>query len=119
MADPKAMKDRVKRVQNLELVSWRAETGIPTLREACWHKFSQNEQLGDHLLFSTGEVLAEASPYDKTYGIGLAMTDPLASDPSQWAGSNEMGRILQEVKQRLSQVRYSGVSIRAVSIQPL
>ena len=119
MSDPKAMKDRVKKVQNLELVSWRAETGIPTLREACWHKFSQNEQLGDHLLFRTGEVLAEASPYDSTYGIMLAMTDPRAPDPSQWAGSNEMGRILQDVKQRLLEARYGGACIRAVSIQPL
>jgi len=67
---------------------------------AVYEKFRQNERLKD-LLLSTGEVLVEASPLDKIWGIGLSIQDVDFRNPSKWKGSNLLGKALMEVRKRL------------------
>lgn len=43
----------------------------------------------------------EASPYDKIWGCGLAVTDPDINDPSKWPGQNKLGKCLDEVAETL------------------
>ena len=53
-------------------------------------------------LLSTGEnVLVEASPYDRVWGIGLKQEDKRAADPIQWQGSNLLGFALMDVREQL------------------
>lgn len=64
-------------------------------------KFEQNPNLLEMLL-STGEkVLAECSAKDTKWGIGTAIDDPNCNHPSQWNGTNYLGRILMEVRDEL------------------
>lgn len=65
-------------------------------------KFSQNPQLKAFLLSTGSQVLVEASPVDKIWGIGLAQDNPAAGDPNQWKGLNLLGFALMEVRQRLA-----------------
>ena len=67
-------------------------------------KFFQNDELAEKLLQTGEAILAEASPYDKIYGIGLAADDPRAKDMKQWMGQNLMGVTLMEIRKELLKV---------------
>lgn len=64
-------------------------------------KFSQHAELAEHLLKTGNAILVEASPFDRIWGIGMAVSDPKASDPNQWQGHNLLGFALVEVRERL------------------
>lgn len=63
-------------------------------------KFSQNEDLKEKLL-ATKEVLVEASPFDKIWGIGLKKESVNANDPQKWNGQNLLGFAIMEVRDLL------------------
>lgn len=55
-------------------------------------KFLANN-LERNLLLSTGSaLLAEASPYDKVWGVGMTADDPRFTNPAKWEGENLLGR---------------------------
>ena len=54
-------------------------------------KFAQHATLGDYLLSIGADVIAEASPVDAIWGIGVRSTDPRARDPRRWPGLNLLG----------------------------
>ncbi|CAM9647465.1 unnamed protein product [Ectocarpus sp. 13 AM-2016] len=64
-------------------------------------KFTQNEMMGQRLLDTGEKLLAEASPYDRVWGIGLRADNPAARTPSSWRGQNLLGNILQEVRTQM------------------
>jgi ribA/ribD-fused uncharacterized protein len=64
-------------------------------------KFRQNPELVD-LLRSTGSlILAEASPIDRVWGIGLGQDNPAAFEPANWQGLNLLGRALMRTRNQL------------------
>jgi ribA/ribD-fused uncharacterized protein len=69
--------------------------------DGSYAKYSQNRELRESLLATRGTVLAEASPYDRVWGIGLAADDPRARDQTQWRGSNLLGKVLMRVREVL------------------
>merc|ERR1712083_695817 len=64
-------------------------------------KFLQNPELQQRLLKTYPRRMAEASPSDLVYGIGLAPDDPLAQDVTNWRGGNLLGRVLEQVRDEL------------------
>lgn len=64
-------------------------------------KFSQNAQLRDYLSSTGDQTLAEASPVDRVWGIGLAIDDERVRNPSQWRGLNLLGFAVMEVRTML------------------
>lgn len=64
-------------------------------------KFSQHQALGDYLLSTGKQVLVEASPVDRIWGIGLAADDAKAAQPAKWRGLNLLGYALMEVRDRM------------------
>ena len=84
-------------------------------------KFLQNNELLDTLLDTGNKVLAECSPFDKKWGIGIDIGDADRFDPSSWKGSNLLGRILMEIREELrTEVLSSGdKEIRYIDAQPL
>lgn len=65
-------------------------------------KFYQNPPLSDYLAATGSRVLAEASPYDRIWGIGLRASDPRATDPHVWPGQNLLGFTLMQVRAHLA-----------------
>lgn len=69
--------------------------------EGNYLKFSQNQELRK-ILIDTGYMeLAEASPYDKIWGIGLDIETAKKSDKSKWKGLNLLGVALMTVREGL------------------
>ena len=64
-------------------------------------KFSQSP-LGAFLKGTKNRVLAEASPLDRIWGIGVAADDEHAENPLKWKGLNLLGFSLMEVRKRIS-----------------
>lgn len=61
-------------------------------------KFRQNAHLAEKLLRTGSKRIAEASPSDRIYGIGIAPSDPRAQDASNWKGENMLGKALEQVR---------------------
>ena len=71
------------------------------MEKADINKFSQNEHL-KAVLLSTGErLLAEASPRDTYWGIGMHMSHRQKTDIQQWPGQNVLGETLMKVRNLL------------------
>jgi ribA/ribD-fused uncharacterized protein len=54
-------------------------------------KFGQDAALREHLLATGEDLLVEAAPRDRVWGIGLGASNPAARDPSAWRGLNLLG----------------------------
>ena len=65
-------------------------------------KFEQNPDLKAKLMETGNAVLAEASPKDRIWGIGMEAASAAEMDPSQWPGQNLLGRILMELREEFS-----------------
>ena len=64
-------------------------------------KFGQHADLRDFLLGTGERVLVEASPYDRIWGVGMAVTNAGVRRPSAWRGRNLLGFALMDVRERL------------------
>ena len=71
------------------------------LSEATLTNSQKNENLRLALLHTGERRLAEASPNDNIWGIGLRASDYLASSPHTWCGSNLLGQTLEHVRKTL------------------
>lgn len=69
------------------------------------HKFACNRRLKEFLLSTGDKILAEASPKDKIWGIGLDESHPDAVIPARWPGENLLGFALMEVRSRLRAIQ--------------
>lgn len=67
-----------------------------------YHKFRQNYDLKVYLLMTKDSILAEASPYDRVWGIGLGLRYPERLDYSKWRGENLLGKVLMDVRKQLA-----------------
>ena len=64
-------------------------------------KYEQNEACRTFLLQTADKEIIEASPNDKFWGIGRGLRDPHVWDKSKRQGSNNMGKLLMEVRDLL------------------
>lgn len=64
-------------------------------------KFTQNPEMRAALLATGDKLMAEASPLDKIWGIGLRADDPRAHDRATWLGQNLLGEALMRVRNEL------------------
>ena len=64
-------------------------------------KFSQNNEMRFALLQTGDRRLAEASPHDNLWGIGLSACDPRASSLDSWCGKNLLGQALENARELL------------------
>lgn len=63
-------------------------------------KFSQNDELKEYLLSSQDRLLGEAS-LNRTWGIGLTLSNRAKLNHRLWRGDNLQGNTLMEVRQQL------------------
>ena len=93
--DPKKVKKKGREVKNFDQKIWN-NNAKDIVYEGCLLKFSQNDDI-KHFLLSTGnKIIAEASPYDKIWGIGIGIKK--AQKGSEWNGTNWLGECLMKVQ---------------------
>lgn len=93
---------------------WRLSQKVKAQVQGARAKFSQNHALAAKLLRTGEKLIAEASPSDCIFGIGLAPDDPLAQDPANWRGQNILGKALMEVRAELRRRILSGDSLMVI-----
>jgi ribA/ribD-fused uncharacterized protein len=64
-------------------------------------KFTQHPNLGKKLIATGNRILAEASPKDAIWGIGMHETNPEVEDESKW-GTNLLGKVLMKTREHLT-----------------
>jgi len=67
----------------------------------CKEKFTQNPEILNKLLSTGNSILAEATRYDRIWGIGMNSTDIGVTNPKNWKGQNLLGYILTQVKMNI------------------
>ena len=68
------------------------------MAEAVRNKIWQNPTIEEELVNTGNRLLAEASVYDKFWGIGKDRSDPEANDYTKWPGQNKLGCILMHIR---------------------
>ena len=66
-------------------------------------KFKSHPSLKNLLLQTGDKIIAEASPVDKIWGIGLAPDDTKAQDQANWDGLNILGELTMEARKQLKE----------------
>ena len=96
-SDPRKCKALGRKVQNFDKVVWdKGKKNI--VHKGNTRKFLQNSALRNFLLSTGDRVLAEASPTDRIWGIGLGKNNPGALEPEKWRGQNLLGFTLMRVR---------------------
>ena len=68
------------------------------VKDANRAKYEQNPDLLRKLMETGDSILAEASPMDYEWGIGLDAAAARKSDPYDWPGRNLLGKLLTELR---------------------
>lgn len=91
-----------RQVKAFDEAEW-SKVSYNVMLKACLAKYSQNKVLFDKITAPEleGKKFVEASPYDGIWGIKLGEADPRADDESQWQGTNWLGKVLDEVREKL------------------
>ena len=68
-------------------------------------KFSQNEDLKNFLLSPDfeGKDFVEGSPFDGVWGVKMDWRNPDIDNPENWNGQNLLGKVLNEVREKLKE----------------
>ena len=98
--DPREQKRLGRHVRLFDPELWRSECEYIVLHGNL-AKFSQNEEMRLALIQTGDRRLAEASPHDTLWGIGLSAHDPRASSPDSWCGQNLLGQALENTREIL------------------
>jgi ribA/ribD-fused uncharacterized protein len=94
---PKEAKNLGRKIKNFNSNLWD-ENKLVIVIAGNYHKFIQNEALFDFLVSTNGKIIAEASPVDRIWGIGMAQNHVNVKDPSFWNGENLLGIALMNVR---------------------
>jgi ribA/ribD-fused uncharacterized protein len=98
--NPTTIKALGRSVRNYDDAVWAQHRYNQVLR-GIKAKFSQNPAMAKILLNTGDAIIAEASPTDRIWGVGLRATDSRILNPSKWQGQNLLGRALMETRTEL------------------
>lgn len=96
---PPQIKQLGRAVRNFDEAVW-ADRREDIVYRGNMAKFDQNPSLKAFLLETGNKVLAEASPHDRIWGIGLDESAKAAKNPLLWKGLNLLGFCLMRVRDR-------------------
>ena len=99
-SDPSTHKRVGRGVRNFDIAVWDREKQNAVL-SGNYAKFTQNPTMKLHLLSTGNKLLAEASPLDPVWGIGLRADDPRAKDPHNRRGETFLGEALAAVREAI------------------
>lgn len=93
-------KEYGRRVKGFDPKLWD-EHASRIVEEGNLLKFRAHPRFATWLVSTAPAILAEASPTDEVWGIGLSEADRSARDPRRWPGRNLLGFALMRVRDRL------------------
>lgn len=99
---PYQVKMAGRRVRNFDNDVWNQHK-FQIVVDGNYAKFSQNPLLREYLLSTGNDVLVEAAPNDRVWGVGLACDDERINRPQLWMGENLLGFALMVVRGMLRQ----------------
>jgi ribA/ribD-fused uncharacterized protein len=99
-ASPGAAKAAGRRVRGFDDATWRAVC-YDIVVAGNLAKFGQNDDLAGFLRRTGRRILAEASPFDRIWGIGMGRTHADVARPTRWRGLNLLGFALMDVREKL------------------
>jgi ribA/ribD-fused uncharacterized protein len=99
-SNPAKVKALGRAVQPYDDAKW-AEVRLGMVQLGLLAKARSHPNITRELLSTGTRVLAEASPFDKVWGIGFDENSVHALDPSQWKGTNLLGQAWMWVRQQL------------------
>ena len=95
--NPAAAKALGRKVRNFKDSVWLGHRK-KFMTDANLEKFRQNPALAAVLLATGDKRLAEASPRDRIWGIGMGVSNPKINDRAAWKGLNLLGQVLEDVR---------------------
>ena len=103
--DPKLYKELGKEVKGFDQKTWDINKFV-IMVEGNYRKFTdpRNVKLKNSLLGTGEAILAEASPYDKIWGIGIEAVEGKEEefgDIRGWKGQNLLGKALMVVRDKI------------------
>ena len=98
--DPREKKRLGRHVRHFDHELWQSECKNIVLHGNL-AKFSQNEEMHLALIQTGDRHLAEASPHNNPWGIGLSACNPRASSPDSWCCQNLLGQALEYAREIL------------------
>jgi ribA/ribD-fused uncharacterized protein len=98
---PKEIKALGRLVSGFDEAMW-VQHRYAIVLQGTVQKFEQNPELKRYLIGTGSKIIAEASPVDRIWGIGLAQDDPHADNPLKWNGDNLLGFSLMEARDQIS-----------------
>ncbi|KAJ5573812.1 uncharacterized protein N7459_008239 [Penicillium hispanicum] len=96
--NPRAHKSMGRKVKNFDDAKWN-RVGVQVVVDGSFHKFVQNPELAKILIDTGASTLAEASRYDRIWGIGYTANVAMANTHA-W-GQNKLGKCLMVVRDML------------------
>lgn len=94
--NPTEVKRLGRTVKNFDQKIWNEN--VNKIADTCnYAKFTQHQNLKTLLLTTDNSIIAEASPYDKIWGIGIDKIN--GKDPKTWNGTNILGNSLMRVRE--------------------
>jgi ribA/ribD-fused uncharacterized protein len=102
---PRKQKFLGREVRGFDADTWNRECK-PIMVPGLVSKFTQDEYCLTTLLDTGDTIIAEASPSDKIWGIGLSGDDPKALNPKLWQGTNWLGDVLMETRDEIRSGKY-------------
>ena len=97
---PKECKELGRKVRNFDSDVWD-ENKDRILMDGLYLKFTQDYSLQYRLMKLADHKFAEASPFDRIYGIGLSADKARNADPKDWPGENHLGKALKKTAIRI------------------
>ena len=100
-SDPEEARRLGREVKGYDDKKWN-DVRVHYMKTAVSAKFIQNKELRDKLIDPKydGKQFVEASPYDRIWGIGCDQDSALKLDNYKNWGRNELGKILNEVREK-------------------
>lgn len=119
--DPREQKRLGRTVTNFDAGLWQSQARELIL-PGIIAKFEQNFGYLQTLFDPRFDLIVEASPYDKIWGVGLGADDSRILDQSKWEGLNLLGELLMSARSKLKNdveqdTRYC--LIRATTLQQI
>ena len=99
--DPKIQKAMGREIKDYNDLVWIEERET-VVYNGSYAKFTQNPKLLRKLQATAPALIAESSPVDNIWGIGMHKDNPEINNPKNWQGQNLLGKILTQLRDDLA-----------------